>query len=144
MNISNFKLTEIEGNLFDSKESLVHCVSQDLRMGKGIALLFKSKFGKVDELKEQDKKIGQVAEISIDDRKIFYLITKDKYYNKPTIVDLKLCLQELAIVCVKYNIKSLSMPRIGCGLDKLKWSVVKKLLRELLVPIMNVNVWRLK
>lgn len=38
---SLFQLVEINGNLFDSSDSLCHCVSTDLKMGKGIAIEFK-------------------------------------------------------------------------------------------------------
>ena len=33
--------------------SLAHCISQDLHMGKGIAAIFKKKFGGVGQLKAQ-------------------------------------------------------------------------------------------
>eukprot|EP00757_Euglenozoa_sp_SAG-D1_P024378 gene24378-10401_t len=49
-------ITVVEGNLFDSKESLVHCVSLDLRMSKGIAVEFKKRFSGVDELQRQTPK----------------------------------------------------------------------------------------
>jgi len=48
-------LTEVRGNLFTSSDSLVHCVSRDLHMGKGIATEFKKQFGGVDELSQQSK-----------------------------------------------------------------------------------------
>ena len=51
-------LTEKKGDLFkDSEESaaLAHCISEDCRMGKGIAVLFKNKFGGVSELLKQVK-----------------------------------------------------------------------------------------
>ena len=35
--------------------SLAHCVSADMRMGKGIAVEFKKRYGHVEELKEQSK-----------------------------------------------------------------------------------------
>ena len=43
------------GDLFscDPTSSLGHCVSADLHMGKGIAVLFKKKFGNIPELKKQ-------------------------------------------------------------------------------------------
>jgi len=47
--------TQVYGNLFDSNVSLAHCVSEDLRMGMGIAAEFKRRFGRVDELKAQSK-----------------------------------------------------------------------------------------
>lgn len=38
-----FSLKEVEGDLFGcpADNSLVHCVSRDLRMGKGIAVKFR-------------------------------------------------------------------------------------------------------
>jgi len=45
--------TEVSGDLFTSPDSLVHCVSRDLHMGKGIATEFKKRFGGVDELRQQ-------------------------------------------------------------------------------------------
>ena len=57
-----FKFEEKNGDLFDCPEtdSLVHCVSADLRMGKGIAVIFKKKFGGVEELRLQGKEIKLV------------------------------------------------------------------------------------
>jgi len=48
-----FSLEEIKANLFtyqEGKTSLAHCVSKDLMMGRGIALEFKNKYGRVSEL----------------------------------------------------------------------------------------------
>ena len=44
-----------KGDLFtcDACESLAHCVSKDLRMGKGIATLFRDNFKGLPELKAQ-------------------------------------------------------------------------------------------
>ncbi len=46
---------ETRGDLFSapSDTSLAHCVSTDMQMSKGIAKLFRDKFGQVDELKNQ-------------------------------------------------------------------------------------------
>jgi hypothetical protein len=41
-------------------DSLVHCVSADLRMEKGIAVAFKKKFRGVAELRSQGKEIKLV------------------------------------------------------------------------------------
>lgn len=50
---------ERTGDLFSVEEdvSLAHCVSQDMSMSKGIATLFRDKFRKINELKEQSKKL---------------------------------------------------------------------------------------
>lgn len=56
---SKLVLKEIKGDLFScpASTSLAHCVSEDLRMGKGIATLFKTKFGRVSELKAQGNEL---------------------------------------------------------------------------------------
>lgn len=49
------KFSEIKGDLFTcpSTASLAHCVSEDMAMGKGVAVLFKKEFGGVGELRAQ-------------------------------------------------------------------------------------------
>lgn len=39
----------------NSTDSLAHCISVDLRMGKGIALMFKKLFGGLSELQRQSE-----------------------------------------------------------------------------------------
>jgi len=53
MLLQKMPITEVQGDLFTSSDSLVHCVSRDLHMGKGIATEFKKQFGGVDELRQQ-------------------------------------------------------------------------------------------
>lgn len=128
---SRVKLEEIVGDLFtgsDQSDSLCHCVSEDFAMGKGIAVLFKNKFGGVTSLKQQNAKVGSIAVLSKDDRFIYYLITKAKYWHKPTMCDLEGSLRSLRTHCEANNVSQLSMPRIGCGLDHLKWPEVKALI----------------
>jgi hypothetical protein len=120
------RLTVIKGKcLFSAKESsLCHCVSEDFAMGMGIALEFKRRFGNVDNLLAQKKKVGDVAFIKENDRFIFYLVTKQMYFLKPTYQTLWDALCKLASLCVENQVKKLSMPLIGCGLDKLEWKNV--------------------
>uniref|UniRef100_A0A1D1XP44 O-acetyl-ADP-ribose deacetylase C6orf130 n=1 Tax=Anthurium amnicola TaxID=1678845 RepID=A0A1D1XP44_9ARAE len=118
---NKFIFEEIEGNLFaDAQEnsSLAHCVSEDFKMGKGIAKIFKHKYQGVEELVNQHKKIGQTATLKRGNRYIFYIITKKKYYQIPKPEDFELALWDLRKVCEELNVKHLSLPRIGTGLDK--------------------------
>uniref|UniRef100_A0A3P9Q5Z6 O-acyl-ADP-ribose deacylase 1 n=1 Tax=Poecilia reticulata TaxID=8081 RepID=A0A3P9Q5Z6_POERE len=98
------------GDLFSCPrdESLVHCIRAD------IAVMFEKKFGRVSELKEQKKLPGQCAVLTLDQRFIYYLITKKTAGQKPTYVSLR----------------ELSIPRIGCGLDQLQWSEVSQILDQ--------------
>jgi hypothetical protein len=52
--MGKFALKEMNGDLFTAKCSMAHCVAEDLRMGAGIAVMFKKLFGRVDELKAQN------------------------------------------------------------------------------------------
>ncbi|CAG8667090.1 5441_t:CDS:1 [Funneliformis mosseae] len=123
-----FTLIERKGDLFvdaPSTDALAHCVSQDLRMGKGIADIFKKKFNGVEELKAQKRVVGQVAYLQRDDRYIFYVITKSGVYDKPTQKDFETSLIELRRMCEKFGVNGLSIPRIGTGLDGLSLDFVK-------------------
>ena len=127
-------ITIRRGNLFSaSKEySLAHCVSKDLNMGAGIATEFKRRFGRVNSLKLQNKGIGDVALLQLPDgRCIFYLITKLKYWQKPTYANLSRSLHKLRYLCDKHGVARLAMPRIACGIDRLSWSKVKELLTRI-------------
>lgn len=132
----------IQNDLFASKASLCHCVSVDLKMGAGIAVEFKKRFGRVKELEQQNPEIGKVLYLKDNGRFIFYLITKEKYYNKPSYESLNQCLINLYQLCKKFNLTHLAMPKIGCGLDKLEWEKVELLIRNIFVDI-RVDIYYL-
>lgn len=130
---TGFFWIEKEDDLFNSQDSLAHCVSKDLRMGAGIAKIFRSKYNNVNYLKKQPTlDIGNLVyltpEQTTDNKFIFYLITKEKYYQKPEYTDLWNCLTNLKIKMFELNISSISIPLIGCGLDKLNWDIVKRII----------------
>ena len=132
-------LHEIKGDLFTATSALAHCVSVDLAMGKGVAVMFKQKFGGVSELHAQGRGVGQVATLQRGGRHVYYLITKEKYYNKPTYSSLRLALEAMADHMRANGVESVAMPRIGCGLDGLQWDKVRGRLQEL-VKEKGVNV----
>jgi len=129
-----FILEEKEGDLFScpTSASLAHCVSQDFMMGKGIALTFRLKFGGVGKLRKQLKQIGQAAllYLSGEERYVYYLVTKELYWNKPRLDSLEKALIDMRIHAIGHSVNHICMPRIGCGLDKLQWSDVKNILRR--------------
>ncbi|XP_029995404.1 ADP-ribose glycohydrolase OARD1 isoform X2 [Sphaeramia orbicularis] len=122
----------VTGDLFSCSEddALAHCISEDCRMGKGIAVTFKQKFGGVDELKEQKKLTGQCAVLKRGRRFVYYLITKPKATQKPTYESLRLSLEDMKSHCEMNGVTKISMPRIGCGLDRLRWERVSELLEQ--------------
>ncbi|CAF3602081.1 unnamed protein product [Rotaria sp. Silwood1] len=123
---------EMHGDLFSASSitSLAHCVSRDLNMSKGIAMLFRDKFGQINELQKQNVPVGGCAYLTADDRCIFYLVTKERYFYKPTMATLESSLRVMRDLCIQHNIRHLGMPRIGCGLDKLDWNKVSQLIQN--------------
>jgi O-acetyl-ADP-ribose deacetylase (regulator of RNase III) len=121
---------EVTGDLFssDPTASLGHCVSRDLAMGKGIAVVFKRQFGRVADLKAQRAGIGNVATLADGKRFIYYMITKERYFHKPTYKDLEASLTSVKAHALRHGVRHLCLPRIGCGLDGLLWGKVKSML----------------
>ena len=109
---------------------LCHCISKDLAMGKGIAVMFKQLFGGVDELRSQNLGVGDVGVLKSFSCEIYYLITKPRYFNKPTYQDLEKTLASMRAMMIYHNQTKLAMPMIGCGLDMLEWSRVCDLIQK--------------
>eukprot|EP00064_Thunnus_orientalis_P003271 superscaffoldBa00000259_g3280 len=128
----SWRLNYVTGSLFScpKDEALAHCISEDCRMGAGIAVMFKKTFRGVEELKEQKKLMGQCAVLERDTRFVYYLITKKKASQKPTYESLRQSLEDMKSHCVKNTVTRISMPRIGCGLDRLRWDKVSEILEE--------------
>ena len=129
---------EIKGDLFESddKYTLVHCISADCDMGKGIAKTFDSKMPQMKKLlkstiRENNMK-GYFAILYLDDiRNVINLITKERYWHKPSYSSLKASLLSAKKIAIRYDIKYLAMPVIGCGLDRLQWSKVSAMIKEI-------------
>jgi O-acetyl-ADP-ribose deacetylase (regulator of RNase III) len=109
-------------------------------MGKGIAAEFKKRFNGVKELKAQDRKVGQAAVLKTDQKKVYYLVTKERYYQKPTYESLRSSLLVMKTLMVSAGEREIAMPRIGCGLDRLCWEEVYAILKEIFETT-NIRVW---
>lgn len=127
--IINNNLFETDENLFNIKDNYAHCVSKDFEMSSGIAKQFKQQFNQVDYLKSLNKNITEICELDNKNFKIYYLITKENYWEKPTYENVYLTLQNLKTKLLQNNIKSVTVPKIGCGLDNLKWHKIRTMLR---------------
>ena len=72
---------------------------------------------------------GGVAYLQNNDRFIFYLVTKTHYSHKPTYENIASSLNALRKLCIKHNILNLAIPRLGCGLDGMRWKRVRALIK---------------
>jgi hypothetical protein len=103
-----------------------HCISADFALGAGIAVDFKKRY----RLTPENLISGRVYENLSIVGNVFNLITKDKYWQKPTYASLAGAVDNMKKYCVSMGVKKLIMPRIGCGLDRLNWDMVKHIIKE--------------
>lgn len=133
-------LTEVHQDLFTVPKDyiLVHCISADFKMGAGVAKEF-AKRGVKDELKTsafafthcESERVGKCKITFVTDwRAEFNLITKQKYWQKPTYNTLRKALNDMKSNWLPRIRPKFAMPRIGCGLDKLQWDKVKQIIEE--------------
>lgn len=115
---------------------LAHCISADFGMGKGIVVEFNKRFDMKHIL--QSKYPDYVNQFHrqkiffdcILEGRVFNLITKERYFEKPTYETMTGALYEMKAICWAKNIRKIAMPIIGCGLDKLEWSKVSKIIQN--------------
>ena len=129
-------------NLFDVDSSyhLVHCISADFALGAGIAVQFDKRFDMKNKLKRfypnymnyynMQASKGILGSCIIEGR-VLNLVTKRNYWNKPTYKSLEDALRDMKSICESHSIKKITMPLIGCGLDRLEWYKVSEIIKKL-------------
>lgn len=121
-------------DLFSVSEEyyLAHCISADFGTSASIAVQFDKRFntrtllrqnylGYLDFYRNLDAPGDCILE-----GKVFNLITKERYFHKPTMESMENALIVMRDMCSEYNIKKIAMPTIGTGIDKLPWPEVVK------------------
>ncbi len=151
-------IKEATGNLFEAKtETLVNAVNCVGVMGKGIALQFKQKFPA--EYFKAYKLACQNGELAIGKVRVFDLCTlaharvsassprfiinfptKRHWREASRIENIESGLQSLVEAVERYEIKSIAMPALGCGLGGLDWNEVKPLIENAFVNLPNIEV----
>jgi len=122
---------EIQKDLFTMPDEycLAHCISADARMGAGIAVEFRERF-RLSTLQEmairRPLEIGKCYRVG----RALNLVTKAKYWHKPSYESLTQALESMKGLCLQEGITKVAMPRIGCGLDRLQWGIVREIILE--------------
>lgn len=136
----------IEENKKDNVIFLCHCISSDWALGAGFAKEVQKRFQEREFLAHtpgfrsdwQGRGFSLITthptlqEVECN----FYicnLVTKEKYWQKPTYTTLEQALNSakktiLAIQNIRGKKVKIVMPKIGCGLDKLSWGNVKEMI----------------
>ena len=130
---------EVQQDLFTvpSDYALAHCISSDFALGAGIAKEFDRRYGMRSRLLLEYAEeymsipfLPRCLTVTSCGITVFNLTTKLLYWHKPTIATLT-----AALVCMRHsahirNITKIAMPRIGCGLDRLEWEQVSRIIQR--------------
>jgi len=139
-----------KGNILHSNaEALVNTVNCVGVMGRGIALQFKKAYPENYKAykKACDNKLvkpGQVFTYETgplsSPRFIINFPTKRHWKDKSRLDDIKTGLNNLVETLKKLDIKSISIPSLGCGLGGLDWKEVRPLIEKALTQLPNTRV----
>ncbi len=135
--------------LKSSAEALVNTVNCVGVMGRGVALQFKKAFPdnfkaygaacKANEVRPGKMFVHELSSLG-HPRLIINFPTKRHWREKSLISDISLGLEDLVNVLKGYQIRSISIPPLGCGLGGLNWLEVRPLIVEAFNPLPEVRV----
>lgn len=115
---------------------LAHCISADFRMGAGIAVEFNNRLNMKERLQKKHPRYlktwinhGYQGDCILEGC-VLNLITKERYYHKPTYNSLRISLERMCSICIAEDIKKIAMPMIASGLDKLEWPQVSEIIQD--------------
>ena len=141
--VEKLSLRQINGDLFTSPDSLVHCVSSDFHIGRGIATQFLSRYPDIKSL--MGTKVGTIGVINCQGIFIYNIVTKHRFFEKPSYLTIENSLVSMRAHIETHFVTRLSMPRIGCELDKLDWLKVKQLLIDVFsLSNVTISIYTLK
>jgi O-acetyl-ADP-ribose deacetylase (regulator of RNase III) len=123
-------VTEERKDLFTVGEEyyLAHCIAADLRMGAGIAVPICQKFSVRTRIRASGESLDYPTCILTPP--VFSLITKKISSAKPTYGALGEALLKMKAIALEKDIRKIAMPKIGCGLDRLQWGVVRPMIER--------------
>ena len=121
-------------NILESLESIAHCVSADFHMKRGLASAITYRNQEHRQLRYKTQNYlppgSLVSYFDRSNQRYFYnLVIKKRFFQKPKA--LQISLMALRRHLVRHNIQALSIPRLGCGLDKLHWPTVFSLVYQI-------------
>ena len=102
-----FEIIHKNGNLFESEESLAHCISSDFKMSDGIARSFQRKF----PYNFPESTNSPLFVQQIKDSFIYHLLSKKRSFQKPTYDSLRQSLEAMTNHANKNKVTQISMPK---------------------------------
>ncbi len=109
---------------------LAQCISADFDMGKGIVVEFNHRFRLKSRITENYPEYQWHGPDCIVIDRVFNLITKKQYWGKPTLQSLTEAVEKMKAYAIQHDVKKIAMPILGCGLDRLNWNDVSRMIQQ--------------
>lgn len=125
-------ITTVKKDLFTMPQGyyLAHCISADFALGAGIAKTFDTVYNMRHKLfKDRPNYVYNGGDAILIDN-VFNLVTKAKYWHKPTYDSLRESLEMMKEHLEFMDVTKLAMPKIAAGLDRLEWDKVYAIISE--------------
>jgi hypothetical protein len=132
---------------------IAHCISGDIYMEKGIAGILDKRFRLREQLAAlpaESRRVGCVIETRREVYpgkviSIFNMVTKAECQQLPTYETVRKALIALRAFCDDYapsrrlekSIGVLTMPRIGCGIDRLVWESDEECVKGIIFDVFD-------
>ena len=130
------KIQILNGNdetIFQANTAIAYCISADAKMSEGFAKTICFRVNGLPKYCRRTKvNVGSTLPYWDPESNyfIYNLVTKSKFYEKPTLDNFRMSLEDKRGHALLNNVTKTSMPKIGCGLDKLQWTDVFKLIQD--------------
>ncbi|WP_243479873.1 type II toxin-antitoxin system antitoxin DNA ADP-ribosyl glycohydrolase DarG [Orrella daihaiensis] len=135
--------------LRERSQALVNTVNCVGVMGRGVALQFKKAFPDNFKAYAQACRLGKVVagemfvyetNLPMNPRFIINFPTKRHWRDKSRIEDIESGLRALVSDLRRFNIESVAIPALGCGLGGLDWDRVSQLIETIFSELPDVQV----
>ena len=144
---------ELKGEVFSEAPifKFIQCISADLAMDKGITVDFNEKYDTKTKMYEMnpytlisewDSQPAAVQGFCVYSEPVFNLVTKRRYYDKPTLYSMGNAIVSLKNLCMRHNIVHLAIQNTKGSIDRLKWEDVSMIFMDVLGDLdITVHVW---
>ena len=131
------KIQILNGNdekIFQANTDIALCISADAKMSKRFAETIICR--RVNGLQEYCRKTKAIVGSALpcwnpkSNDFIYNLVTRSRFFEKPILDNLQISLENMRVIALLNNITKISMLKVGCGLDKLQWTDVFKLIQD--------------
>ena len=130
------------GDVFESphSHSLAHCISSDGAMSKGIAKQFVTRFPILCSLRDSSNCVGMAVPISARGNFIYNLVTKERFWMKPSIHSLSSSLRSMLLHAELNKVTDISMPRLASGCDRMDFGMDVLPQLKLIFSFSTINI----